>query len=136
MIAALIFVVSIAALLQFFVSYCRSVIAAYGRQELSEKGREVAEVDSRSVRGEDFHRLVQLVDLCPGPRHDRNDIRVVCAYYSLLRMVSAAFGKLAPTAAFWAERERASCAYFAAVALDRRITYSRDLMAQQMANQL
>ena len=35
MIAALIFVVSAAALLQFFVSYCRSVVAAYGKQEIS-----------------------------------------------------------------------------------------------------
>lgn len=136
MIAALIFVISLAALLQFFVSYCRSVIAAYGKQELSEQGREVAGIKDRKVRGEDFRRLVGLVGLCPGPGNDHSDIRVVRAYYSLLRALSAASGKLAPAAAFWAERERQSCAYFAAVALDRRISYSRDLMARQMTNQL
>jgi len=136
MIAALIFVISIAALLQFFVTYCRSVIAAYGKQELSEQGREVTGIRSRNIRSEDFQRLLQLVGLCPGPGNDRNDIRLVRAYYNLLGALGIAGGKLAPAAAFWAERERQSCAYFAAVALDRRIAYSRDLMARQIANQL
>jgi len=36
----------------------------------------------------------------------------------------------------WAESERNACAYFAAVALDRRIAYNRDLMAQQISNSL
>ncbi len=136
MIAALIFVVSVAALLQFFVSYCRSVIAAYSKQELSEQGREVAGIVNRHVRSEDFHRVVQLVGLCPGAGDDRNDIRAVRAYYSLLRLLRTAFSKLVPAAAFWADRECETCVYFAAVALDRRITYSRGLMAQQMANRL
>jgi len=136
MIAALILVVSVAALLQFFVSYCRSVIAAYSKQGLSEHGREVAGIENRNVRSEDFHRLVQLVGLCPGPGDDRNDIRAVRAYYGLLRLVASMFRNLAPPAAFWAERERQGCAYFAAVALDRRISYNRGLMAQQMANRL
>lgn len=135
MIAALIFMISLAALLQFFVSYCRSVIAAYGKQELSEQGLELAGIKGRKVCGEDFRRLLGLIGLCPGPGNDRSDIRAVRAYYDLLRMLGVASGKLVPAAAFWTERERASCAYFAAVALDRRITYSRDLMARQIANQ-
>jgi hypothetical protein len=36
----------------------------------------------------------------------------------------------------WTERERAGCAYFAAVTLDRRIAYNRDLMAQQSSGAL
>jgi hypothetical protein len=32
----------------------------------------------------------------------------------------------------WAESERGHCAYFAAVALERRISFSRDMLAQQM----
>jgi hypothetical protein len=38
--------------------------------------------------------------------------------------------------AAWAEQERESCSYFAAVALDRRISYSRDLFTQQIADRL
>ena len=39
MIASLIFVVSAVALFQFFVSYCRSLVAAYSKVELSEQSR-------------------------------------------------------------------------------------------------
>jgi hypothetical protein len=39
MIAALIVVISLAALLQFFISYCRSLLATYGKVELSEQVR-------------------------------------------------------------------------------------------------
>jgi hypothetical protein len=40
---------------------------------------------------------------------------------------------LSPALSRWAEDERVNCVYFAAVALDRRIAYSRALLAQQMA---
>ncbi len=136
MIAALIFVISMAALLQFFVSYCRSLIAAYSRVELSEEAREVTGIRDRVVRGDDFRRLLQLVGLCPEPGGDRGELRAVRAYYSLLCLLRAAFRWLAPAMAGWAEHERENCCYFAAVALDRRIAYTRDLMAQQVANRL
>jgi hypothetical protein len=134
MIAALIFVVSAAALLQFFVSYCRSLIAAYGQVELSEQTREVAGIDDHIVYGDDFHRLLQLVGLCPEPGDDRMEIWSVRTYYRLLDALRAAFRPLMPGISEWAERERISCSYFAAVTLDRRITYNRDLMAQQMSH--
>ncbi|HJY85439.1 MAG TPA: hypothetical protein VKE24_01260 [Candidatus Acidoferrales bacterium] len=135
MIAALIFAVSVAALLQFFVSYCRSVLAASAKAQLSEQGREVAGI-SGSVTGDDFRRLIRLVYLCPEPGGDRNAIRAVRAYFRLLRLVRAGIAKLVPATADWLERECEGCAYFAAVALDRRISFSRDLMARQMANGL
>lgn len=136
MIASLIFVVSLAALLQFFVSYCRSVLASYGRQELSRQGREVTGIEDRIVHGDEFDRLLELVRLCPEPGNDRGDIRAVRAYYGLLNSLRAVACKVFPPIAAWSERERVACAYFAAVALDRRIAFSRDLMAQQVSNQL
>ncbi len=136
MIAALILVISVAALLQFFVSYCRSVIAASSKRNLSEHAREVAGIENRIVRGDEFERLLQLVRLCPEPGDDGRELRAVRSYFGLLSLLRSSFGRLAPGVASWAEREREGCAYFAAVALDRRITYSRDLMAEQMSNQL
>jgi hypothetical protein len=44
--------------------------------------------------------------------------------------------RIAPNLAAWFERERESCSYFAAVALDRRISHSRDLFSQQLADRL
>ena len=136
MIAALILSISVAALLQFFVSYCRSLIASYKKKDLSEQAREVTGIENRVVRSDEFRRLVQLVHLCPEPGDDSNEIRAVRGYYRLLGLLRAAFHNLAPAVAMWAEREREGCAYFAAVALDHRIAYSRDLMAQQMTNRL
>ena len=43
---------------------------------------------------------------------------------------------IAPNLAAWFERERESCSYFAAVALDRRISHSSDLLSQQIADRL
>src|SRR5690348_18196492 len=60
MIAALIFVVSFAVLLQFFVSYSRTIIAAYRKSELSEQVREVVGIEDQKVGSEEFGRLVQL----------------------------------------------------------------------------
>ncbi len=136
MIAGLIFVVSLAALLQFFVSYCRSILAASKIQPLSEDAREVSGLNDVAPRAEDFRRLVQLARLCPEPGDDRNEVRFVHGYYRLLKILRAVAGRLAAGGAAWAENERDVCAYFAAVVLDRRIAYSRSLMAQQMGNQL
>jgi hypothetical protein len=41
---------------------------------------------------------------------------------------------LVPAVVSWTERECESCSHFAAVALDRRISYSRDLFTQQVAD--
>ncbi len=134
MIAALIFVVAVAGFLQFFVSYCRSVIAAYERVDLSEQAREVTGIQDRQVHGQDFERLLQLVRMCPEPGDDGREIGAVRTYFRLLSVARAAFRRIAPALEQLMERERESCAYFAAVALDRRIAHSRGLMAEQVAN--
>src|SRR5574337_1943347 len=120
MIATLILVISVAALLQFFVSYCRSVIAACNKRELSEQAREVTGIEDHVVNGEEFGRLLQLVRICPEPGDDGNEIRAVSAYFRLLELLRSLARPLAPAVAAWTEQERAGCAYFAAVALDRR----------------
>ncbi|MFZ0639594.1 MAG: hypothetical protein WA020_00400 [Candidatus Acidiferrales bacterium] len=134
MIAALICVISIAALLQFFVSYSRSVIAAYQKSELSEQVREVARIEGEEVRSEQFGQLVQLVRLCPQKSDDQSDLAVVRVYYGMMGWLGTLARSLAPGVYKWAERERINCTYFAAVALDRRIAYSRALLAQQMSD--
>jgi len=135
MIPALIFVIAVAGFLQFFVSYCRSLIAAYERVDLSEQAREVTGINSRHVNGQDFARLLQLVRMCPEPGDDSREIGAVRTYFRLLSMARAAFHRIAPSLEQRMDRELESCAYFAAVALDRRIAHSRGLMAEQLSNQ-
>jgi hypothetical protein len=136
MIAALILVVSLAALLQFFVSYCRSLIAACSGETLSSEAREVTGIADQPVRGDEFPRLLQLVRLCPESGRDRNDLRAVGAYFLMLSWLRNLVEHLLPAVALWAEAERQACSYFAAVALDRRISRSRGLMAEQLSNRL
>jgi hypothetical protein len=136
MIAALIFVISLVALLQFFVLHCRSILAYSRRVELSERIRELTGLSSKDVSAGDFERLLQLVRLCPERGDDGQEIRVVGAYYSLLDILGRVTHSIVPSVNAWTESERRGCSYFAAVALDRRISYSRDLFTQQVADRL
>ena len=129
--ATLIFLFSAAALLQFFISYCRSLIAASIKQPLSAEVRDVTGIPA-TASGEDFARVIQLLDLCPERPEDRGRLRVINAYFSLLNIVRSTVGRLIPALLSWTEMERGQCAYYAAVALDRRIAFSRDMLAHQM----
>ncbi len=136
MMASIIFVVSFAALLQFFVFYSRSVIAASRKQAFSNDVRELVGSD-QAVPPEEFGRLVQLVEICPGSGDDRLGVGAVRLYYRLLNLCRLLVPRrLAGHAASWVDQERANCAYFAAVTLDRRIAFSRDLLAQQAGYRL
>ena len=65
MIAGLIFAISIMTLLQFFVSYSRSLIAQSQGHELSEQARKICGLTARTVAGDQFRRLSELIALCP-----------------------------------------------------------------------
>ncbi len=134
MIASLICVVSVAAFIQLMAAYCRSILASSLRIELSDRVREVGGFRGYSVEVSDFGRLVQLVRLCPERGDDQGDIRAVGAYYKALRALNRLTKSFIPQIAAWANVECENCSYFAAVALDRRISYSRDLFSQQLGS--
>lgn len=136
MMAAVICIVSIAGFLQFFVLHCRSILAASRKVELSARVCEVTGMETTTVAAGDFDRLLQLVRLCPERGDDQMGIRSVRTYYNLLGVLGRIARPPAPSVAAWAEEERRHCSYFAAVALDRRISYSRDMITQQFADSL
>src|SRR5262249_19854860 len=80
MTAAFILVCSIGFLLMFFVSYCRSLLATSSTVALTQEVRDVAGIPS-AVAPEDFHRVVQLLQLCPDRPEERGRVRTVYAYY-------------------------------------------------------
>jgi hypothetical protein len=134
MITALILGLSVITLLQFFVSYCRSLIAASSVVPLSDQVRQVAGLGAKGVSGEEFRRLLQLARLCPEPGNDSRALEAVRTYFRLLNMVRTISRRVIPNLAQWTERERSGCAYFVAIALERRIAHSRGLMAQALTN--
>ena len=131
MMAAIILVCSVAFFLQFFVWYCRSIIAISAKQTLSPEVQEVTGIQ-RTASGEDFYRVMQLLHLCPERREDRNAIQAVGVYFRLLSILHATLARMFPRWLLWTQAERGHCTYFAAVALERRISFSRDMLAQQM----
>jgi hypothetical protein len=131
MIAALILGCSIVFFLLFFVPYCRSLIAASSSHVLSSEVQDVTGLTS-PASGEDFDRVVQLLRLCPDRPEDRGEIRAIGVYFGMLNFLKAASRSIAPSVRAWTERERGRCTYFAAVTLDRRVAFSRDLLAQQI----
>ena len=131
MIATIILACSLVFLLQFFVSYCRSLIAASVKQVLSAEVQDVTGI-SQVASGDDFARVVQLLLLCPDRPEDRTELRAVGAYFGLLNFVRGTLARITPSVRSWIETERGQCTYFAAVVLDRRIAFSRELLAQQI----
>jgi hypothetical protein len=130
MMASLIFVVSIATLLMFFVSYCRSLVASSSSHKLSKEVLAVTGIPS-SATGQDFARVMQYLQLCPERPEDRSGLQAIGAYYGILGFLEKTVARLLPSLHFWTEQERASCANFAVVLLDRRIAFSREILAQQ-----
>jgi len=130
MMAAFIFIVSLTTLLMFFVSYCRSLMASSLRHTLSKEVRDVTGIPA-SASGRDFAKIMQLLQLCPERPDDRAGLQSVEIYYGILGLVEKTIARLLPSLRLWTEQERAGCANFAVVVLDRRIAFSREILAQQ-----
>jgi hypothetical protein len=131
MIALIILAISVVVFLQFFVFYCRSIIAATADQPLPQDVQDVTGI-VRSASPEDFARVIQLLKLCPERPEERGQLRAVSTYYKFLGVIRTTIALAVPSLKSWADHERGQCTYFAAVALGRRIAFSRDLLAQQM----
>lgn len=121
MIPALMLTFSCAALVQFFMSYCRSLLLTCSHAELSAATLEIIGVQSAQITGANFYRLLGLVRLAPNPADDKWDLRVISLYYQAMRVAGLLTKPIGSAAHNWIERQSNLCAYFAAAALDRRI---------------
>ncbi len=131
MIAVIILAISLIGFLQFFVFYCRSIIAASADQPLPKDVQDVTGI-VRTAPPDEFSRVIQLLRLCPERPEERGQLRAVTAYYKFLGVIRSTIAVAVPSLKSWADHERGQCTYYAAVALGRRIAFSRDLLAQQM----
>ncbi len=125
MIPVLILVISVAALAQFFFSYCRSLVSVYSKLEISREAMEGAHLPEGEVAAEEFSRLLALVQKSGVAADDSTDLGLARLYYLLLTVGQEAF-KFLPSAYSWFYRERSCCAHMVGVALDRRIAYLRE----------
>ena len=132
--AALICVISAAVLVEFLIFYTRFLFASARKITLSEQVLRVAGIEDGQVRGDEFADLLKLLHICPSPGNERMGIAAVRAYFRLLQPIYRCASAISPGLSSRLERERRDCARFVAVLLDRRITFTREMIAQQAAS--
>ncbi len=124
MIAFLVLAISVASLVQFFISYCRSLIAVYSKVEISREAMERAGLAAGPVEADEFSRLMTLVRQCRVAADDCAELSAVRIYFAAL----TALEKLClflPASCSWLDRERTGCAHLVGVAFDRRMTSTK-----------
>jgi hypothetical protein len=121
MISALMLVLTVGALVQFFVAYCRTILLTYSKVEISERTREVTGISIEKVEPEEFSRLMGLLRVAPDPCDDAAELRAVSIYFRIIQLTRRLVSPLSRAAHEWSEIELGRCAHFAAVALDRRL---------------
>jgi hypothetical protein len=129
----LICVVSVAVLFEFLVFYTRFLFSTARKVALSEQVLRVAGIEDGELRGDEFPDLLKLLHICPRPGNERAGILAVRAYFRLLQPVYRCSVHVWPGLSARVEKERRQCARFVAILLDRRINFTREMIAQQAA---
>jgi hypothetical protein len=126
MIAAILFTVSVAALVQFALYYWRAVIAGIAAQPISERIRVAAGITAPQIAAGDFRSIVSLRDLSPDLRGPNGGFTGVKAYYSVVEKL----GKLIPGMRSWANVEMLTCSRYVAVLVDQHLERNMVCAAQ------
>ncbi len=121
MLAALLFVISVAALGQFALYYWRAVLAGVAAEPLSEHVCDAARLSGTSVTPADFVNLLNIHHLTPGLYKKSGELLAVRAYYRVVASLGRLAGSTLPWLAAWSERELATCSRYVAVLLDQRL---------------
>jgi hypothetical protein len=130
LIAALIFVISLATALQFLVLSWRAVVLKTASEPLPVGWEPVAGSMAKSFISNGFSSLAAYSDLCPdfnggaGPK-----VRALRLYYQVLQVCQRIGNLVAPNAALWPAREMALCTRCAAVMLSHRMERNQALSA-------
>lgn len=134
MIAALICVMSLAALVQFAVAQWRSIWIAIAAQPLSSSLPATTGIENNAICADHFEMLVRASNqMSRSPEEKNLWMAEVTLYYraldTLLKLTRTAF----PSVSNWAKRELTECARFAAAILDRRLNanFAYDSAGQQ-----
>ena len=121
MFSAMLLTLSIIALGQFAIFYWRAVVTGIAAQPVSEQVLAAAKVEADGIRGEDFRSLAKLHDLTPDLSPRPIGLGFVPVYFKFLHAIGVLAAGRVSALANWAESERALCARYAAVQIDRRL---------------
>ena len=130
MLAALIFVMSVAALAQFAVFTWRAGLLSMAEQPLSQELCKTAGISASSIGAKDFEALSSLQQMCPELKQASHELWPVRAYFQVVRVLAWLGGAKLPIWAAWANREMATCTRYLAVVMDQRLQSNKACFAQ------
>jgi len=126
MVAAIIFVVSVAAFAQFGLYYWRATISGIAANAISDRIRMAAGITHEEIGPQDFRNILILNDLSPDLRGASGGFAAIRTYYSIMEKV----GSIIPAMASWANAEMTTCARYAAVVMDQHMERNMACAAQ------
>ncbi len=122
MVAALIFVFSVAALVRFGLAQWRSMWQTIACQRLSPSLRAVTGVAADSIGPEDFDLFAKFCSESDQVTGERNTwLKEVRLYYRFLRVLRKVAAKTLPSLQRWTDNELVVCSRYAGAILDRRL---------------
>ncbi len=130
MFAALIFVISVAALAQFAVFTWRAGLLSMAEQPLSEELCNTVGISVNAIAAKDFRTLSSLHQMCPELKQASRELWSVRAYFHVVRALGWLGGSKLPAWASWTSREMALCTRYVAVVIDQRLQSNKACLAQ------
>jgi hypothetical protein len=121
MLSALLFTISLVALVQFGVYYWRALMLGVATGDVSEEVPRVAGLGGRDFAPGDFEALVELNSLCPGLCPVARKLSLVRVYYTAVSALSSLSRSFSSSLATWANREMMACARYVAVRTSQQI---------------
>jgi hypothetical protein len=129
MIAALIFVISVAALGQFALFSWRAAFLTVASREMSLETRAAMGAAAAAVDSGDLAGASKWLELSPNLAGEDRRLWTVKLYFVALRAIGGLSRLMAP-AGEWSQREMVSCARYAAIVVEERLQRNRLVMAE------
>lgn len=130
--AAIIFVISMVAMVHFAVSSWRAGLLRVAGKALPGERESAAAPTLALLQSQNFQALSALQELCPDLTAGKSQsLRSVSLYYRVLRSLNALGNAIVPQASAtgWAQSEMALCTRYAAAMLAQRLERNRALLA-------
>jgi len=129
MFSATLLTISTVALAQFALFYWRAIMAGVAAHPISDELLAAARLERSALSGQDFRAIAKLHELTPNLQKESAGLGLVRLYYHMIHAVGKLASGRLEVVAEWAERERALCARYAAVQVDRRLQANQALAA-------
>jgi hypothetical protein len=129
MIAALIFVISVAALGQFALFSWRAAFLTVASREMSLETRAAMGAAASAVDSGDLAGASKWLELSPNLAGEDRRLWTIKLYYVALRAIGGLSRMMVP-ASEWSQREMVSCARYAAIVVEERLQRNRLVVAE------